>query len=144
RYQRGSEGEMWTETACRTGTHHDVAMRAATDPVVTSVVTTNPAHDRAVASQQYWERCRAELLDTADPMLRAAHRAACEHGFVLTRGLPSDCGLREAEVRRLVRSRSWTGVAHGVVSVLRDETEDGFDAERQRHAVRSAAAVLVR
>ena len=94
----------------------------------------------------------AEFLSAARGERDALARAmtiASRQGFVLLRRQARASGLTDATVRRLVRRRLWTPVAHGVVAVLplsagNTGRDAAFAAARQEHALASAAAVLVR
>ncbi|MEO8888817.1 MAG: type IV toxin-antitoxin system AbiEi family antitoxin domain-containing protein [Jatrophihabitantaceae bacterium] len=64
--------------------------------------------------QSVWSAAQAALAAQSDELVDLALR----HGFVLTRQQVRAAGMPDAELRRLVRRRLWTGSWRGVLSVL--------------------------
>lgn len=90
-----------------------------------------------------WQRRVADLRETSDPVLAAAHRDALRHGFVITRAEALRCGIDDVDIRRYVRRGRWWRPARGALAVVA-VVDAGPDADNQRHALRSCAAALVR
>jgi very-short-patch-repair endonuclease len=65
-----------------------------------------------------WLARQRELLALDEPALRPAIELALRQGFVLTRGQALECGLSDADLRRLLRRHVWTRPRPGVVAPL--------------------------
>jgi hypothetical protein len=86
-----------------------------------------------------------ELWSNRVQELRGAPAAdiALAQGFAATTAQLRDLGLDHNDLRRMVRRGEWSRPDRGVLSPVVVKV-DGFDGERQAHALRSTAAALLR
>jgi hypothetical protein len=100
------------------------------------------------AWQGRWNGLAQQLsARTGDSLVGTAVGHALEQGFVLTLEQARGHGLRDADLRRLVRRGAWTSLGAGVVSVLpraAGRSTDDHIARRHAHALDAVAAVLRR
>jgi hypothetical protein len=100
------------------------------------------------AWQGRWNGLAQQLLaQTADASLGAAVVQALEQGFVITLEQARGHGLRDADLRRVVRRGQWTSLGAGVLAVLpraAGRSADEHIARRHAHALAAVAAVLRR
>jgi hypothetical protein len=91
----------------------------------------------AEAWQELWANRARQLRGSP------ATDVALAQGFVATTRQLRELGLSHNDLRRMTRRGEWSRPDRGVLSpvVVRDE---GFDGERQAHALRSTAAALLR
>jgi hypothetical protein len=83
--------------------------------------------------------------DDGESPAAAAARLAVHQGFVLTRGQALECGMSDAELRRVVRRGSWTPSGRGTLAVVPTRRpDDDYAGDRRAHAVLATAAVLRR
>jgi hypothetical protein len=100
-----------------------------------------------LAWQGLWAALANQLTQSAgDSPLARAITLAVAQGFVLTSAQLRRCGLPAATARRLVRRGEWTSCGHGTVAVVPAQraAANEYDQVRRAHALRTAAAALVR
>jgi very-short-patch-repair endonuclease len=104
------------------------------------LVHAGPGMDRVeigpVAAWESWWRSRSR---SDDPLIGLA----CRQGFVVTTVQLRAAGWQRHDLRREIRRRTWWVPGRGTASPVPVNGED-FTARRRRHAIRAAAAVLVR
>ena len=73
--------------------------------------------------QADWATKARELQIGADPLMRNVVERALQQGFVVRRRQLPACGLADATVRRLIRSRTWSAPRRGVVAIVPPSSE---------------------
>src|SRR3954453_10223596 len=86
---------------------------------------------------ELWRRRSEDLAGTP------ATHLALRQGFVARRSQLRQLGYGDNDLRRLVRGREWSSPGRGTLSPV-GVAAGGRPAQRERHALRSTAAALLR